>query len=266
MTRRKTNPRPHAALTGLGAIAIFAGVGAMAGCRGDRSDNPPRQFFPDMDDQPKLLPQMKTEFFEDGMVERRSPDRTVAWGSSSVSPTLASEAGWAGHIRDDRERVLAADATFAYGLLPGSTREEPQYADFMPVEVTRDLVLRGQERFDIYCSACHGYTGVGGQDPSLGAGTVGRLWSYAPANLLADLYRDRSQTQGKDGYLFHIIRDGLANPDGTYRMPPYGHAVSEQDAWAIVAYVRVLQAAQGVPFEELDAADQARLSPRGADQ
>src|SRR5690606_10218147 len=111
------------------------------------------------------------------------------------------------------------------------------------------------------CSACHGYTGVGGQGE--GSGTVGRLWSYAPANLTAELYRDRSTDQGKDGYLFHVIREGLVNPDGTWRMPPYGHAVNEADAWAIVAYVRTLQAVSGVPLSELDPADRARLTETG---
>lgn len=256
MTTTHTNTRHAGTLTGLGAVALLAGLAVLPGCRGDRTDNPPRQFFPDMDDQPKLLPQTGTQFFEDGRSDRDLVSRTVPYGTTTHDPETIAGAGWAGDIRADRDRLLRADQTYAFGLVAGSTAEEPRYAEVMPVEVTRDLILRGRERFDIYCSACHGYTGTGD-------GTVGVLWSYAPANLMADLYRDRSQMQGQDGYLFHIIRDGLKNPDGTYRMPAYGHAVTEADAWAIVAYVRTLQASHGVPASSLDPADRARLTETG---
>ncbi len=261
MTTSHSNTRRAGATTGLCAVAVLAGLAVLPGCRGDRTDKPPRQFFPDMDDQPKLLPQTGTQFFEDGRSDRNLVARTVPFGSTAHDPGQIAGSGWADDILADRERLLRTDPTFAFGLLAGSTIEEPRYAEIMPVEVTRDLILRGRERFDIYCSACHGYTGVGGQGE--GAGTVGRLWSYAPANLMADLYRDRSQMQGTDGYLFHITRNGLKNPDGTYRMPGYAHAVDEADAWAIVAYIRTLQAAQGVPASSLDPADRARLTETG---
>lgn len=267
MTTNNASTRRQAARTRAGAIALIAGLAAMAaltGCRGDRTDKPPRQFFPDMDEQPKVLPQTATNFYEDGRSDRSLVARTVPFGATPHDPNVTAEADWAGDIRADRDRMLGTDPVMYLGIMPGSTVEEPVYADYMPVEVTRDLILRGQERFDIYCSACHGYTGVGGKDE--GAGTVGKLWSYAPANLNADLYRDRSTYQGKDGYLYKIIRRGLQNPDGTYRMPAYGHAVNEADAWAIVAYIRTLQAAHGVKFDQLDPADQARLSPRGGTQ
>lgn len=254
MTTPTHNTRRGAALAGVALLALVAGV--LPGCRGDRSDNPPRQFFPDMDDQPKLLPQTHTPFFEDGRSDRGLVARTVPFGSTTHDPALIEDAPWAGAIRSDRLRMLKADQTYAFGVLDGSTPEQPRYTDSMPVEVSRDLILRGQERFDIYCSACHGYTGQGD-------GTVGVLWSYSPANLLGELYRDPSTDQGKDGYLYHIIREGLRNPDGTYRMPGYKHAVDEQDAWAIVAYIRTLQASQGVPASELDPADRARLTPTG---
>ena len=261
MTTSHTNTRHAGALTGLGLLALLAGLAVLPGCRGDRTDKPPRQFFPDMDEQPKLLPQTGTRFFEDGRSDRDLVSRTVPFGSTSVDPQSLDGSGWTGDVLSERERLLRADPTYAFGLVADSTAEEPRYVEFMPAEVTRDLIIRGRERFDIYCAACHGYTGVGGQAD--GAGTVGRLWSYAPANLLADLYRDRSQMQGKDGYLFHITRNGLKNPDGTYRMPGYAHAVNEADAWAIVAYVRTLQASQGVPASSLDPSDRARLTETG---
>ena len=75
------------------------------------------------------------------------------------------------------------------------------------------------------------------------SGTVGRLMNVRPVNLLDDKYRDRNGEFGSDGYLYHVIREGLWSPDGSNRMPAYGHAVDEQEGWAIVAYIRVLQAA-----------------------
>lgn len=264
MTSINANTRHARAAAGLCAVALLAGAGAMTGCRGDRSDSPPRQFFPDMDDQPKLMPQAGSQFFEDGRADRGLVARTVPYGSTTHDPRTLEGVAWGEPIVAERRDILKEDATYAFGLVPGSDPETPAYAEAIPVRVDRDLILRGRERFDIYCSACHGYTGVGGRGE--GAGTVGRLWSYDPANLLADLYRDPSTDQGKDGYLFHVIRNGLTNPDGTYRMPPYGHAVDERDAWAIVAYIRTLQAAQGVPVSDLAPADRARLEPTGGTQ
>lgn len=237
------------ALAAAGSALAFAG-----GCRGDRTDKPPREFFPDMDNQPKFDPQSQTAFFEDGRSQRLPVERTVAFGARAELPGAVDSDDWAEMIEADRSSLLKADETFAFGIVEGSTREEPVYVDYMPIPVTSDLIKRGEERFNIFCSACHGYDGEGGA-----SGTVGALWSYAPSNLLAEQYRDRENELGKDGYLFHVIRDGLWGPDGSNRMPAYGYNIDEQDAWAIVAYIRTLQAAADVPFDELDPADQARL-------
>ncbi|MBL4808668.1 MAG: cytochrome c, partial [Phycisphaerales bacterium] len=132
----------------------------------------------------------------------------------------------------------------------------------MPIDMNQALINRGQERYNIFCSACHGYDGQGGN-----SGTVGKLWSMPPANLVTDpRFTDRTLSSGKDGYLFHIIREGLYTPDGTIRMPSYKHAVNEQDAWAIVAYLRVLQTAQNVDPSTLDAATLSQMgNPPAAD-
>lgn len=240
----------------LGLIAALAASGAglaiASGCRGDRSEKPPRQFFPDMDQQPKLKAQSESEFFADNRTQRTLVDRTVPFGSRSQLPDEVASAEWQAMIKADRSGMLKADETYSFGLVAGTGGDNPEYVSHMPLEVDRDLLERGQERFNIYCSACHGYTGQGD-------GTVGQLWSYAPANLMSEQYRDRQAYQGKDGYIFHIIRDGLWGADGANRMPAYKHAIEEQDAWAIVAYVRALQASQGVAFDALDPADQARL-------
>lgn len=231
---KTTKSTTRTALTAVLGCAVLGSFGlTMGGCRGDRTDKPPHQFFPDLDDQPKLKPQSESVFFEDGHSQRLPVEGIVAFGSDSVIPHGEEE--WVESYSKDRDDMLKADETYYFGLVSGST---DQYVSRMPVEVTEELIERGMERFNIYCSMCHGYDATGGE-----SGSVGRLMNVRPVNLLDDKYRDRSGDVGSDGYLFHIIREGLWSPDGTNRMPAYGHAVDEQDAWGIVAYIRTLQAA-----------------------
>ena len=221
----------------LGLVVLGSATTFMGGCRGDRTDAPPRQFFPDLDDQPKLKAQSGSEFYEDGHSQRLPVEGTVAFGSDSVIPH--GEEAWVGAYAKDRDDMLKADETYYFGLVSGTAGQEtPQYVGRMSIQVDQALIERGMERFNIYCSMCHGYDGLGNE-----SGTVGRMMNVRPINLLDDKYRDRTLETGTDGYLFHIIRDGLWSPDGTNRMPAYGHAVDEQDAWGIVAYIRVLQTA-----------------------
>jgi mono/diheme cytochrome c family protein len=228
-----------ALLAGLGIVMLST---PMTGCRGDRTDKPPRRFFPDMDKQPKVKAQSETEFFENGHSQRLPVDGTIPFGQHSLVPD-GSDDQWTEMMSKDRADMLKGDDTYYFGLVAGTT---DQYVERMPVEVTREFIERGQERFNIFCSACHGYDGLGNE-----SGTVGRLLNVRPINLLDDKYRDRAGEFGSDGYLYHIVRDGLWSPDGTNRMPAYGHAVDQQDAWAIVAYIRTLQAAfnaEGTPI------------------
>jgi len=247
----------------LGVVMLGSTLSALGGCRGDRTDKPPRRFFPDMDYQPKLKPQSESEFFVDGRTSRTQVEGTIPFGTSTHDTTNLGDTDWANKIVADRAAMLKGDESFYFGLVAGSTESEtPQYVDRMPVEMSKELIARGQERFNIYCSMCHGFDGLGGD-----SGTVGRLWSMAPANISGDpRFTDRSQDSAKDGYLFTIIRDGLYTPDGKIRMPSYKHAVDEQDAWAIVAYLRVLQAAHNVDPSTLDSATRSQIgNPPAAD-
>ncbi len=217
----------------IGVIGLAAMSALIGGCRGDRTDAPPRQFFPDLDDQPKLKAQSESEFFEDGQSQRLPVEGTVAFGSNTVIPDGHGE--WVDGFAKDRDDMLKADATYYFGLVSDTSKE---YVARMPVEVDSPLITQGKERYNIFCSACHGYDGLGNE-----SGTVGRLMNVRPINLLDNKYRDRTAEVGSDGYLFHIIRDGLWSPDGANRMPAYKHAIDEQEAWAIVAYIRTLQTA-----------------------
>lgn len=232
-------------------LALAGTLAGLSGCRGERTDKPPRQFIPDMDDGPKWKPQARTGFYADGRTMRPTVAGTVAFGRSSVA---ADEA---------RADLLREDAGFYLGRVsaPGSGAgaggAEPAFIERMPVEVTAPMIERGQERFNIYCSVCHGYDGKGKGlvgDPARRTG-----WSYALPNFHDKAYTDRNEPKGKDGYLFHVIRNGVLNPDGTWKMPPYGHAVDEADAWAIVAYLRTLQAVYAGQLADVPEAERAKL-------
>ncbi len=232
----------------LGAGVTLSGL---TGCRGDRSDAPPRRFFPDLDDQPKWDPQEATEFFADKRVSRPLPAGTVAFSGFEFDPAGHAGEDWAQEFLIERAMLLAEDeATFTGAVTEGG---EQQWVEYSPVPVTMEMIQRGQERFNIYCAACHGYLADA-------QGMVGRKWSYPPANLLGEPYTDRSQKQGTDGWIFHVIREGVWGPDGANRMPGYKHAVDTMDAWAIVSYLRALQQSQGATPDDLTPSERATLN------
>jgi len=220
----------------LGALALAAGLGGLAGCRGDRSEKPPRQFFPDMDDSPKWKNQGETEFYADGRQMRKPPEHVVAFGAVSFDPESFAGEAWAEHWSSERKRQLAADDAYYRGVGPDGA--------FLPeipesVDVTPALLERGRDRFDIYCAACHGIYGDG-------QGLVGVRWAVPVANLHDPKYTDPEldpeADQWRDGYIFHTILNGVGDTPDQLRMPAYGYALDERDAWAVVAYVRALQA------------------------
>lgn len=235
----------------LGAAALAS---ALPGCRGDRAEKPPRRFLPDMDQQPRWNPQDGSDFFVDGRTSRTPDPRTVAYGATDWAPGAFADLGWASSFADERRSILADNDAYHRGIDP-ATGQAVVYA---PVEIDAELVARGQDRFNIYCSVCHGYAGDG-------KGIVGLKWSYYPADLSTGVYVDRNDPKGTDGHLFDVIRNGVWGPDGANLMPSYGHALDEHDAWAVVAYLRVLQRANNATLDDVPPAERERLrASRGA--
>ncbi len=239
MPDRSTIPLRFAACgLALGALCV------LPACRGDRTDKPPRQFFPDMDDGPKMKPQTATGFFADGRAMRPRPVGTVAFGRSAH----AADAARADLLRDDPAFYLGRE----------SFAPDAPYVLDIPVALAVDekLLLHGQERFNIYCSACHGYDGRG-------KGMVGLNWATPIPSYMDATYTDKAkEPKAKDGYLFHTIRNGVPNegkPDDPWKMPPYAHALSERDAWAVVAYIRTLQAANAGGLQDLTETQREQL-------
>ncbi len=228
------------------AVLALAGVAVgVGGCRGDRSDKPPRQFMPDMDDSPKWNPQTETEFYADGRAMRHPVTGTVAFGQSSVVPAGMSEA-WEQDRAHQRDVLLKEDSAYYLGL-----DADGGYVSVMPVKVNRALLERGQRQFDIYCSACHGFGGDG-------QGMVAQKWTIPVPGFQQPKYQDRAQRTGKDGYLFHVARNGVVGVSGVQSMPGYAHAINEDDAWAVVSYIRALQVSQSVNIDDAIIPDDVR--------
>ena len=162
----------------------------------------------DMQDQPKYIPLRASSFFADGRSARPLPEGTVARG----------------HLR--------ADAAFYTG------KSGARFIEAIPFPVTRAVLDRGQERFNIYCSPCHGRLGNG-------LGMIVRRGFRRPPSYHIDRLR-----QLPDGYLFDVMTNGFG------LMPDYAAQVEPRDRWAIVAFIRVLQFSQQATLQ--DATPEAR--------
>lgn len=236
------------------AAALAAGAIVLPGCRDTRSDKPPHQFFPDMDDQQKWHPQSESQFYADTRTMRQPVKGTVAFGRVQ----FISGAPWAESFMHDREVLLKEDDRVFLGVGP-----DGKWLRDIPVPVTDAVMRRGQERFNIYCSVCHGYTGDGKGMVGDSSRTTG--WSYPLPNFHDPKYTDKAASadmKAFDGYLFNVARNGVVI-DGQQKMPGYGHALDEYDAWAVVAYIRALQASQSAgPQDVLSEAERVELERR----
>lgn len=242
-------------------LAALVAGGALAGCRGERTAQRPRQFFPDMDEQPKYKAQAKSTFFKDyvdedgkrfGRTMREPVVGTVAFGRKAWGNEFE------GVDFSRRSDYLKADDQFYRGVSPvldadgrpvfdadGKPREI--YLERMPVAVNEELLALGQKKFEIFCIVCHGGTGMGD-------GLVGVRWSYPLPSWHTEQYQ-RGGEKGQDGYFFHVIRNGVPNVGESapypLKMQSYASKLSERESWAIIAYIRALQMSQSAPIDQL---------------
>ena len=170
-----------------------------------------------MANQARYDPLESSDFFQDGMSARPRVAGTVARGE------------------------ISGDPFFDTGRING------QVADGFPMPVTIELINRGHNRFDVYCSQCHGRVGDGnGMIPSRG---YRRPPSFHTATL-------RTATSG---HFFDVMTNGFG------AMPPYGKIIPPQDRWAIAAYIRALQLSQSATVADVPPADRAKLDqPKAA--
>lgn len=184
-----------------GAALVFAS------CRGQISEKPPVHPNMNMDQQPRMEAQEVNKFFEDKRSMRQPVEGTRARG------------------------LLKSDVAYYEG-----TDANGEWIADIPVEVTKELLYRGQERYDVYCSVCHGGTGAG--DGIIMTGNYG----YVPA---PTYHQDRLR-EAPDGEIYSAIYNGVRT------MPSYATQIKVEDRWAIVAYIRALQASQNVSEDEIN--------------
>lgn len=165
----------------------------------------------DMHDQPKYKGFRPSDFFADGRSVRPLVPGTVARG----------------HLNDDAL------------LYTGKIGEN--FSPEFPFPVTRAVLERGQERYNIFCSPCHDRVGTGQ------GMIVQRGYKQPPS-----FHQDRLRQQ-PPGYFFHVIGNGFGV------MPDYAAQIPVRDRCAIVAYIRALQLSQHVPAAELPPEDRPKL-------
>jgi len=175
--------------------------------------------FQKMGRQPRYDPLEPSDFFADGMAARPRIAGTVARGELVTDPFL--ETG----------KINGADG------------------DGFPFPVTEQVLNRGHERFNIYCSECHGRIGDGnGMIPSRG-------YRRPPS------FHTETLRTAPAGHFFDVMTNGFG------AMPPYAPQVPVNDRWAIVAYIRALQLSQNATAAQVPADARAKMdggAPRGA--
>jgi mono/diheme cytochrome c family protein len=204
----------------------------------------------DMQDQPKMKPFRSSTFFRDGLSARPPIDGTVARGflkedtefytgkkagrvSSSVAGAPAQTPAGPQPARATATAALQGAAAF------------PDDVEAFPIAVTDDTVKRGKERYEIFCSACHGLTGNGD-------GMIVRRGFRRAASFNDDRLR-----QAPVGHFFDAITNGWG------AMPSYAPQIPTEDRWAIITYVRALQLSQQGQSNSKEPAPAAAPKPSG---
>jgi mono/diheme cytochrome c family protein len=159
-----------------------------------------------MQNQPRMFPQRGSSMFADGRSVRPQVEHTVARG-----------------------QLYEKTSYFYTGLMNGKE------ADMMPFPATMQVLARGQERFNIYCTPCHSRVGNG-------AGMIVER-GYKPA---ANFHDPRHLHQPLSHY-FYVMTNGYG------AMPDYKAQIAPQDRWAIAAYIRALQLSQDATLKDVPA-------------
>jgi mono/diheme cytochrome c family protein len=170
----------------------------------------------DMHNQPKYRPLRASAFFENGSSARPLVEGTVARG------------------------LLNEDTAFFTGKVGNQLVKE------MPFPVTRDVIDRGEDRYNIFCAPCHDRTGSGN-------GMVVQRGYRQPPSMHIDRLR-----QVEPGHFFDVMTNGFG------AMPDYRSQISPRDRWNIVAYIRALQLAQHAQRADIPGGDPTRVQPPAA--
>jgi mono/diheme cytochrome c family protein len=196
----------------------------------------------DMQDQPRYE-QYERNRAGGGTASRIPPQGTVARGylredrafytatSGANANTPGAGGGNPGGGSEPTGAQTAQGGNPSGGTVTDRVGDTNNVAEF-PFPVTMDVINRGQERYEIFCSMCHGGTGIGD-------GMVARRGFRASGNRPVPSYHEPRLREARVGYFYDVITNGF----GT--MPSYAAMIPPADRWAIVAYIRALQVSQG---------------------
>ena len=206
----------------------------------------------DMQDQPKMKPYRASTFFRDGLSSRPPVEGTVPRGFLKTDSEF---------FTGKKNRKSLGSATPAQtpagpqpaagsvaGAAPQGAAAYPDDLEVFPFPVTAQILRRGKERYEIFCSACHGLTGYGD-------GMIVRRGFRRAASFNDDRLR-----QAPVGHFFDAITNGWG------AMPSYAPQIPVQDRWAIIGYIRALQLSQqnqANPVGQAPASQTANTQNRG---
>ena len=222
----------------IGVIVSWLPLALIARARVVKSDKPRIHFFQDMDVQARFGPQSINPQFADQRAMRPAIPGTIARGDLKV---------------DDHLNRGYVSGAFVQNKETGA--EEPKWFTGFPhqVRVTEKFVRRGQERFNIFCAPCHGQAGYGSEGPvaegdlperALTGAVPRRAEQISQSWAVKSIHSDQGRAY-PEGRLFDIVGYGINT------MPGYAAQISEEDRWAVVAYVRALQLSQRAGADQL---------------
>lgn len=202
------------------AIVAVLVVGIL-GFRGQHFSKPPIQVFPDMDNQDKLKAQAPSSFFADRQGSRQPVVGTQPLGFNDLGSKK---------IGGIPEYEFGGQTGYYYTGQVGDYfgTGMPDELGLDSAETATQIIKRGKERYNIYCSACHGESGNG-------LGVTSHYGVPGIANFHLDTFKSASYP---DGRIFDVITHGKGMMSG------YGSNIPVSDRWAIISYVRTLQAAK----------------------
>ncbi len=224
----------------LSAFCLLPFVFFLSGCRQD------------MHDQPKYKPLRPSAFFADERASRPLPDGTVArnqlrddaqfYTGKIAQGQQSGQSQQSGQGQVSGQGQLSGQGQQANGAGLSSTSNQgvaanpspnasfaaqyQGYVNTFPFPIDEAALDRGQERYNIYCSVCHGRTGDG-------LGMIVRRGYRKPPS-----YHDDRLRQAPAGYFFDVITNGFG------AMPDYSAQISPEDRWKIIAYICALQLSQ----------------------
>jgi mono/diheme cytochrome c family protein len=251
----------------LGALLIMlAGLipaAIILNMRASFSDLPRWHVFFDMDFQPKKKPQQTTTIFKDGRTMRPQVPGTISRGQLDqqdpfylgYDPMKVTSIDTEKQIYVSTVDSVAVDSVANVSALSsalGGSVQPPAgtpaagappvlpFLEKLPIEANEENIKLGKTKYEIYCSACHGYSGYGDGLVSKRAASLAQDTWTPPSSL----HLDRIQKQPV-GQIFHTISKGQG------KMASYASSITPQERWSIVLYVRALQRSRNANIEDV---------------